>query len=263
MILRLGVFGLCLLGLLYWEARRPARPAARRRWAGNIALGALDAGLLRLTVTGGLAGVASWGQAAGVGLLAGSWAALPVGLLALDLAIYWQHRLMHCAPWLWSWHRVHHTDAAMDVSTALRFHPIEALLSLGLKAAVVLGVGMPAAGALAFELWLSACALFNHANARLPTTVERRLRWVLITPDLHRIHHRVRPHEHHSNFGFSVCWWDRLLGSWCPQVQGGDAALRLGLASHPAPRGLLALLAEPFRGSQDPADPPPIRESPP
>lgn len=255
MALRLAVFGACLLGLLCWEARRPARAPDRRRWAGNFALGAIDAVLLRLTVAGGLAGVAAWGQAVGAGVLAGGWAAPAVGLVMLDLAVYLQHRLLHRLPWLWRWHRVHHTDACVDVSTALRFHPVEALLSLAVKAAVVLAIGVPPAGALAFELWLSACALFNHANAHLPPAAERWLRRVLITPDLHRIHHSVREREHHSNFGFSVCWWDRLFGSWCPQPHGGEAALRLGLADRASPRRLLALLAEPFSGPASPAHP--------
>lgn len=248
MALRLAVFGACLLGLLGWEALRPARAPDRGRWVGNFALGAVDAALLRLTVAGGLVGVAAWGQTVGAGVLPGGWVALVAGLVLLDLAVYLQHRLLHRLPWLWRWHRVHHTDACVDVSTALRFHPVEALLSLAVKAAVVLAVGVPPAGALAFELWLSACALFNHANVHLPPVAERWLRRVLITPDLHRIHHSARIHEHNSNFGFSVCWWDRLFGSWRPQAHGGEAALRVGLADRASPRHLLALLAEPFRG---------------
>ncbi len=255
MTVRLTVFAVCLIGLLTWEARRPARPADRRRWAGNFALGALDAALPRLLFAGGLAGVAAFGQAVGSGLLSNRPAALAVGLVALDLALYLQHRLLHRWPWLWRWHRVHHTDRSMDVSTALRFHPVEAVLSLAIKAAVVLAIGVPLAGVLAFELWLSTCALFNHTNARLPPAVERRLRWVLITPDLHRIHHSVRPHEHNRNFGFSVCWWDRLFGSWCPQANGGHGALRLGLTDRCGPHRLIDLLAEPFRTAARPVHP--------
>lgn len=258
MTVRLTVFALCLIGLLTWEARRPARPADRRRWAGNFALGVLDAVLLRLAVAGGLTGVAAWGQATGTGLADG-WTAVVVSLPALDLAVYVQHRLLHRWPWLWRWHRVHHTDRSVDVSTALRFHPVEAVLSLAVKAAVVLAIGVPPTGVLAFEAWLSTCALFNHTNARLPPAVERWLRRVLITPDLHRIHHSVRPHEHNRNFGFSVCWWDRLFGSWCPQAQG---ALHLGLTDRAAPRRLIDLLAEPFRAAANPT-PPSNPETPP
>ena len=252
MALRLGVFFGVLAALLAWEALRPARPAMRRRWVGNFALGAINAGVLRGIAAGSLIGVAWWAERTGVGLLAGLtdgtawWLRASVSFGALDALIYLQHRLMHRWPALWVLHRVHHTDALMDVSTALRFHPAEAVLSFGIKAAAVLALGVPASVALAFELWLSACALFNHTNARLPASVERAARRVLITPDLHRIHHSVIAAEHNSNFGFSVCWWDRLLGSYRDQPAAGQAALRLGLADRRSPVGLWALLVEPF-----------------
>jgi sterol desaturase/sphingolipid hydroxylase (fatty acid hydroxylase superfamily) len=252
MALRLGVFFGALAALLAWEALRPARPAMRRRWAGNFALGAINAGVLRLIAVGGLAGVAWWAERADIGLFAGltdgaaGWLRAAVCFAALDGMIYLQHRLMHRRPALWALHRVHHTDALMDVSTALRFHPAEAVLSMAVKAAAVLALGVPVGVALAFELWLSVCALFNHTNARLPVPVERAVRRVLITPDLHRIHHSVLVPEHNSNFGFSVCWWDRLLGSYRDQPAAGQAALRLGLADRRSPVGLWALLSEPF-----------------
>lgn len=252
MALRLGVFFGALAAMLAWEALRPARPAMRRRWAGNFALGAINAGVLRLIAVGGLAGVAWWAERTGVGLFAGLtdgaawWLRAAVCFAVLDGLIYLQHRLMHRWPALWALHRVHHTDAAVDVSTALRFHPAEALLSFGIKAAAVLTLGVPAAVALAFELWLSVCALFNHTNARLPARLERAVRWVLITPDLHRIHHSVLAAAHNSNFGFSVCWWDRLFTSYREQPAAGQAALRLGLVDRRSPAGLWALLIEPF-----------------
>ncbi|MEC9432427.1 MAG: sterol desaturase family protein [Pseudomonadota bacterium] len=248
----LGIFAV----MAGWELARAARPAAQpkaRRWLTNWAVAALDSLVVRLLFPAAAVGAALDAQAQGWGLFpalgAPGWAAFLAGVLVLDLAIWAQHLVFHKVPWLWRLHRVHHADRDVDVTTAIRFHPVEIALSMLLKIGLVYALGAPAAAVLVFEVLLNGCAMFNHANIRLPAGIERPLRWLLVTPEMHRIHHSVRRAEADSNYGFSVSWWDRLFGTYSARPEGGEAGLTLGLSAHQddAPSRLWWTLAFPFR----------------
>ncbi|SFI86517.1 sterol desaturase family protein [Albimonas pacifica] len=255
-LLRLGLFLGILATMAGWEALAAARPAAlprARRWLTNGAVAVLDVLAIRLLFPAAAVGAALDAQAQGWGLFnllpAPGWLAGILCLVVLDLAIWAQHVAFHRVPLLWRLHKVHHADRDVDVSTALRFHPLEATLSMLLKVAAVYALGAPAWAVLAFEALLNGCALFNHANVALPPAWERRVRAVLVTPEMHRIHHSVIREEHDTNFGFSVSWWDRLSGLYSERPRGGEAGLRLGLAEHQdaAPARLGWTLLLPFR----------------
>ena len=177
------------------------------------------------------------------------WAVVTAGVILLDCAIYWQHRLIHKIPLLWRMHRVHHADIDFDVTTAVRFHPFEMAVSMAIKLALIALFGIPALAVLIFEILLSAGALFTHANIRLPETFERRLRWLLVTPEMHRIHHSVHWDESNSNFGFHLSLWDRIFGSYCDQSRDEQATMQIGLHEFRDRRdqSLWALLVNPFR----------------
>jgi sterol desaturase/sphingolipid hydroxylase (fatty acid hydroxylase superfamily) len=256
--LRLGVFlGLfAALAWLEWRYPRRAETARHGRWLTNITLLAIDGLVLRLFFPLLAVGAAVWAQAAGVGLF-NVWA-LPgplafVGcLLLLDLAIWAQHLLMHKVPLLWRLHRVHHCDLAFDVTTGIRFHPLEIALSMALKMALVVALGAPVAAVVVFEVLLNATSLFNHANLRLPASLDRVLRWLVVTPDMHRVHHSVYRPETDSNYGFNLPWWDRLFGTYRAQPRDGHEAMRIGLEEFRSPREqtLRLLLIQPFGGSR-------------
>jgi sterol desaturase/sphingolipid hydroxylase (fatty acid hydroxylase superfamily) len=177
-------------------------------------------------------------------------ASIIVSVMVLDLAIYLQHVLFHAVPALWRLHRMHHADLEVDVTTGLRFHPIEILLSTGIKLAVVTAVGAPAAAVLIFEVLLNATSIFNHSNVRIPADIDRILRWFVVTPDMHRVHHSILRRETNSNFGFNLPWWDRLLGTYRAQPAAGHAAMTIGIEQFRDPRelGLDRMLLQPFRG---------------
>ncbi|RMF95078.1 MAG: sterol desaturase family protein, partial [Gammaproteobacteria bacterium] len=188
---------LLLMATWEWLAPRRGRCLPRRlRWPHNLALAAIDALLIRLLFPASALGFAVLAETRGWGLMqmtqAGAWPAILATVVALDCVIYWQHRLFHALPSLWRVHRVHHADVDLDVSTGLRFHPLEILLSMLIKAAAILLLGAPAAGVLLFEILLNGTAMFNHANVRLPPAADRLLRLVIVTPDMHRVHHSVR-----------------------------------------------------------------------
>src|SRR6267378_7837863 len=198
----LAVFGAVAL----WEALAPRRKRSfgrLARWPHNLGLLLVDAALVRVFAPGAAIAVAMTAARSGWGLLNAfalpGWAAIAAGIALLDLAIYFQHVMFHAVPTLWRLHRVHHADLDFDVTTGARFHPIEILLSTGIKCAVVAASGAPAVSVLAFELLLNATAMFNHANASVAPGVERWLRWLLVTPDMHRVHHSVRYEESSSN----------------------------------------------------------------
>jgi sterol desaturase/sphingolipid hydroxylase (fatty acid hydroxylase superfamily) len=253
-LVRLGVFlGLAAL-LLTAEALWPRRRLAasrRQRWPANFGLVLVDSLLLRLVAGAGAVGVAWWAAAQGFGLLHRLnwpvWIEFVLAVLALDLLIYGQHRMMHAVPLLWRLHRVHHSDPGFDVSTALRFHPLEILLSMGIKMVAVAALGAPVWAVVVFEVLLNASSMFNHANLRLPLRVDRLLRLFIVTPDMHRVHHSIHRDETDSNFGFNLPWWDRLFGSYRAQPRDGHERMRIGIAEIPHPGGLLQLLAQPLR----------------
>jgi sterol desaturase/sphingolipid hydroxylase (fatty acid hydroxylase superfamily) len=169
--------------------------------------------------------------------------------VALDLAIYLQHVLFHAVPALWRLHRVHHADLEIDVTTGARFHPIEILLSMGIKLGVVAALGTPAAAVLIFEVLLNATSMFNHSNVRMPLWLDRVVRWVVVTPDMHRVHHSIVARETNSNFGFNLPWWDRLFGTYRAQPAAGHEAMIIGIDQFrdPAERRLDRMLTQPFR----------------
>lgn len=256
--LRLGLFLAFLAALAAWETLAPRRRfAAGRswRWLGNFGLlGAYTAPLLALAAAG-IAPVAAARAAEihGVGLL--HWLDLPyaakfiIAFVVLDLAIYAQHWTTHAVPWLWRIHRVHHTDVDVDVTTAVRFHPAELLLSLAWKLAVIWTLGAHFLAVAVFEAVLNLSALANHADIRLPARWEPWLRSAWVTPDMHRIHHSVRPGETNSNYGNFLPWWDRLLGTYEPEPADGHLEMKLGLSEHRdwAAQSLPWLLKLPFR----------------
>ncbi|HKK35136.1 MAG TPA: sterol desaturase family protein [Paracoccaceae bacterium] len=236
-LIRLPAFLTVFAVMAAWELFGPARRLVApkpRRWLTNWTIVALDTVIVRLLFPAAAVGAALDAAAQGWGLLnvldAPYWLAFLVSLLALDLAIWAQHLVFHKVPLLWRLHRVHHADRDVDVSTAIRFHPVEIALSMVIKIGVVYVLGAPALAVVVFEVILNGCAMFNHANIRLPAVAERPLRWLLITPDLHRIHHSVHRREHDSNYGFSVSWWDRLFGTYTPEPEGGHKGMTLGLS---------------------------------
>jgi len=240
-MVRLGVFLLVLALLAAFEMLAPRRRGEAQRWQrwpGNLGMLALDTVLVRILFPTAAVGVALAAEANGVGLL--NQIALPfrlavvIAIVALDLAIYAQHRLFHAAPWLWRLHRVHHSDVAVDVTTGLRFHPAEILLSMLIKFGAVILLGAPALAVMLFEIILNATAMFSHANVRLPARADRVARRLLVTPDMHRVHHSIAARETASNFGFNLAIWDRLFGTYRAQPAAGHDAMRLGL---PAFRG--------------------------
>lgn len=254
--LRLGIFlGLFAL-LAAWESWRPRRLLAQprwRHWLVNLGLTAVATLVVRLTVGAVAVSAAFLAQQRGWGLLpllgTPLWANVLLSLVVLDFAIYLQHVLFHALPLFWRLHLVHHTDLDLDVSSGVRFHPLEILLSLLYKAALVLLLGAPPAAVVTFEVLLNAFSLFQHSNIALPAAVERGLRRVVITPDLHRIHHSVEVAETNSNFGFSVCFWDRLCGTYRDRPRRPQTTMPLGLAEYREAHrlGLATLLLLPFQ----------------
>jgi sterol desaturase/sphingolipid hydroxylase (fatty acid hydroxylase superfamily) len=255
--LRLTVFLAVLVAMALWEVAAPRRrqdiPRVIR-WTNNLALVVVDTVILRLTFPILAVGLALMAKERGWGLFNALdiplWLAVLLSILLLDLAIYLQHVLFHAVPGLWRLHRMHHADLEFDVTTGLRFHPVEIVLSMVIKLAVVAALGAPAVAVLLFEVLLNATALFNHANIRLPTGVDRVLRWVMVTPDMHRVHHSVIPAETNSNFGSNLPWWDRLLGTYRAQPKAGHEGMTIGIEQFRTPRDLWLdrMLVQPLRG---------------
>jgi sterol desaturase/sphingolipid hydroxylase (fatty acid hydroxylase superfamily) len=257
-ILRGATFAvlLTLLGLAETLApRRPPVASRGFRWLNNLSLIAVDTAVLRLLFPLLAVEFAFLVQDRGWGLLhhlaVPAWAAVPLALAGLDLAIYAQHRAFHALPLLWRLHMVHHADSDLDVTTGGRFHPFEMVLSLGIKMAAVAALGAPPVAVLLFELLLNATSLFNHSNIALPPAADRVIRSLIVTPDMHRIHHSIRPHETNSNFGFNHPWWDHLFGSYRDQPDSGHQAMTIGLQQFlDRPRqSLLWMMLLPFTGT--------------
>ena len=255
-LIRLGVFFGVFVAVALWEALAPRRSAAfarRDRWPHNIGLLVLDVGVLRLAAPGAAIAVAVAGEVRGWGLVNAlgvpGWVALPLAIVLLDLAVYFQHVTFHAVPALWRLHRVHHTDLDFDVTTGTRFHPVEILISTAVKCAAVGAIGAPAVAVLVFEALLNATAMVNHANGRLPVAVDRWLRLAVVTPDMHRVHHSILYNETNSNFGFNLPWWDRLFGTYRAQPAAGHEAMTIGVDAFRRPGDLRLdrLLAQPFR----------------
>ena len=235
-VIRLAIFLGGLITMAIWEVAAPRR---RReiprllRWSNNLGLVIVDTILVRLTFPIVAVGLALLAEQRGWGFFntfaVSAWFSVPASVIALDLVIYLQHVMFHAVPALWRLHRMHHADLEFDVTTGLRFHPIEILLSMGLKLAVVAALGPPAIAVLIFEAVLNATAMFNHSNVRIPLKLDRLLRWIVVTPDMHRVHHSIHPAETNSNFGFNLPWWDKLLGTYRPQPKEGHDTMTIGI----------------------------------
>tara|TARA_R110002094_G_scaffold12352_1_gene22435 strand:- start:586 stop:1428 length:843 start_codon:yes stop_codon:yes gene_type:complete len=255
--LRLAVFLGVLAAMALWEIAAPRR---RRdiprviRWTNNLAVVVVDTAILRLTFPILAVGLAVMAEERGWGVFntfdAPVWVSIVLSMLLLDLAIYLQHVMFHAVPGLWRFHRMHHADLDFDVTTGLRFHPVEILISMGIKLAAVAALGPPAVAVLLFEVLLNATALFNHANINLPRPIDRVLRLIVVTPDMHRVHHSVDPIEGNSNFGFNLPWWDRLLGTYRAQPAKGHLDMDIGIEQFRTRRDLWIdrMLIQPVRG---------------
>jgi sterol desaturase/sphingolipid hydroxylase (fatty acid hydroxylase superfamily) len=235
-LIRLSSFVAVFAAIGVWEILAPRRVQAvgrAKRWPSNLGIVVLNTVLIRLLTPIVPVGLALLGQEHGWGLLnriaLPGWAAFGIAIVALDLAIYLQHVLFHAVPSLWRLHRMHHADLEFDVTTGLRFHPVEIALSTIIKLAVVAALGAPAAAVVTFEVLLNATSLFNHGNVRMPRALDGVLRWIVVTPDMHRVHHSILPNETNSNFGFNLPWWDRLLGTYRAQPAAGHDAMTIGL----------------------------------
>lgn len=250
--IRFGIFAAALAVFALAEAAFPARQRnfpRTSRWPANLLMTAANTALLRFLFPLLAVGAAVWAQARGIGLFHALPfpAAFAAGLILLDAIIYAQHWAMHRFAILWRLHRVHHTDRDVDVTTALRFHPGEIALSMGLKMAAVIALGVPPEAVVVFEVVLNAMAMFNHANWKLPAPMDRVLRAIVVTPDMHRIHHSLKRDETDSNYGFNLSLWDRLFGTYCPAAS--EPQFPLGLASYQTamPNRFLYIIMLPFR----------------
>jgi sterol desaturase/sphingolipid hydroxylase (fatty acid hydroxylase superfamily) len=234
--LRLGFFLGIFIVVILWEFAAPRRPLTQPRWLrwySNIGIVVLNTVAVRLLVPLVPVALAIMAEARGWGIL--NLVDLPffltvvVSVVALDLVIYFQHFMFHAVPILWRLHRMHHADLDFDVTTGARFHPIEIVLSILLKFAVIAVIGPPAVAVIIFEVLLNGTSMFNHGNIRLPLALDRVLRWFVVTPDMHRVHHSNIPAETNSNFGFSLPYWDRLFGTYRDQPQLGHEDMTIGL----------------------------------
>ena len=260
-VIRLAAFAGVFIAMAVWEFVVPRRKQAigrGRRWPNNLGVVVVNTLLVRIAFPTTAVGLALVAEARGFGLFnviaLPAWVAVVASVVILDLAIYLQHVLFHAVPALWRLHRMHHADLEFDVSTGLRFHPIEIVLSMLIKFAVVAALGAPALSVLVFEVLLNATSMFNHANVRIPLAIDRVLRWLLVTPDMHRVHHSILARETNSNFGFNLPWWDRLFGTYRAQPAAGHEAMTIGIEQFRAPRELRLdrMLVQPLRGDTGP-----------
>lgn len=257
---RIGIFLGVLLIMMLWEMKRPRRSLRANRylrWRGNLFLVAANNLLIQVCLPMGLAGLAQLTQENGWGLF--NWlSAKPVvagifSFFLLDLAVYFQHILFHHVPILWKLHRVHHADLDIDVTTGVRFHPIEIVISSILKAVVIFLLGAPALSVILFEVVLNATAMFNHGNVMIDPRKDKFLRYLLVTPDMHRVHHSIILSETNSNFGFNFPWWDVLFGTYKSQPEAGHEGMTIGLPNAQCSRAvdLPIMLGMPFIKSSE------------
>ena len=256
--IRMGFFFSVLVIMAIWEIARPRRKltiSKPLRWFNNLGLVFFNSYILRLLFPAAAIGVAITAAQQGWGLFNIYQPPLYVSLIAsiviMDFVIYIQHVMVHAIPALWRLHRVHHADPDYDVTTGARFHTLEILLSMLIKFATILLLGPPVVAVILFEIILNATSMFNHGNIRLPFAVDRLLRWIVVTPDMHRVHHSVEDDEANSNFGFSLPWWDRLFGTYRDQPRGGHEAMKIGIHKYHEAKDvswISGMLMLPFRG---------------
>lgn len=255
-MIRLSFFlsTLVLCGLWEWLVPRKALTQSKgQRWLNNIGLIGFNSLCLNLFMPLLALEAALWAQQANIGLF--HWLSLPawlgvvISVVLLDLAIYVQHVIFHAVPWLWRLHRMHHADQDIDVTTGARFHPIEMIISMWIKIAIVVSFGISPLAVLLFEIILNVSAMFNHSNAKLQLNLDKVLRKAIVTPDMHRVHHSVIVKETHSNFGFFLSIWDRLFGTYRAQPELGHDKVKIGVPEFRTPREqwLDKMLTQPFR----------------
>jgi sterol desaturase/sphingolipid hydroxylase (fatty acid hydroxylase superfamily) len=253
---RVGGAAVVFAAMALWEWLAPRRRLSvgrAPRWLGNLGILAIDIIAVRLLVPTAAVGVAliaaerGWGLFPLLGLPV--WAAIVAGVIALDLVIYTQHYVFHHVPVLWRLHRMHHADLDIDVTTGVRFHPLEILLSLAIKMAAVVALGIPALAVLIFEVLLNATSMFNHSNVALPLRLDGIARWIVVTPQMHQVHHSIERAETDSNFGFNLPWWDRLFGTYRAKPAAGEQGMTVGLPIFRdiAELRIVRLLTQPFR----------------
>jgi sterol desaturase/sphingolipid hydroxylase (fatty acid hydroxylase superfamily) len=249
-----GIFALIAI----WERMSPRRSmttSKKVRWISNLGITFLNPLVVQLLFPILAADMALKAQEGGWGFLNNVdlpfWLKLVIGIVVLDLVIYLQHVIFHAIPILWRLHMMHHADLDYDLTTGLRFHPIEIILSMGIKLTVVAALGPPALAVLIFEILLTGMAMFNHGNILLPSKIDEMLRYFVVTPDMHRVHHSVIIRESNSNYGFNLSWWDRLFGTYCAQPAKGHEGMTIGLSQFREPKKLTLpwLLALPFTGN--------------
>lgn len=256
--IRLGFFFGIFAIMAVWEVIAPRRAlilSKSVRWLNNLGLVFLNSLVLRFLFPAAAAGMAIFSMEQGWGLF--NYYDVPVGIailasiLAMDFVIYLQHVMVHAVPILWRLHRVHHADVDFDVTTGARFHPLEIILSMLIKFAIIALLGPPVVAVIIFEVILNATAMFNHSNVRIPKTIDRVVRWLIVTPDMHRVHHSLEDDEANSNFGFNLPWWDRLFGTYCDQPRAGHEAMTIGIHNYNKPKlvaWLPGMLILPFIG---------------
>ncbi len=257
LVIRLGCFFGILIAMALWEIAAPRRARSHsrlRRWPGNLGIVVLNSVMVKAVFPFAAVALAAAGEAEGWGLLNAIalpfWLKVVVAVVVLDFAIYLQHVMVHAVPVFWRLHRMHHADLDFDVTTGARFHPVEILLSMGIKFMVISALGAPALAVLIFEVVLNATAMFNHGNVRIPVGFDRILRLFVVTPDMHRVHHSIVVGETNSNFGFNLPWWDRLFGTYRAQPAAGHEAMTIGIEQFREPRELWLdrMLIQPLLG---------------
>jgi len=256
--IRMGFFFGVLAIMALWEVAAPRRKltvSKTLRWTNNIGLVFFNSFILRILFPAAAVGVAISAKDQGLGLFnvyaVSPYIAVVASVIIMDFVIYLQHVLVHAVPVLWRLHRVHHADPDYDVTTGARFHTIEIILSMLIKFATILLLGPPVIAVILFEIILNATAMFNHSNVGLPAGLDRALRWFLVTPDMHRVHHSVEDDEANSNFGFSLTWWDRIFGTYRDQPRGGHQGMTIGIHKYRDTKDvswLTGMLTLPFRG---------------
>ena len=257
-VIRISFFLGILSAMALWEILAPKRAltvSKTVRWLNNLGLVFFNSFLLRVIFPAAAVGIAAFASQQGWGLLnfydIPFWLAVIIAVIALDFIIYLQHVLVHAVPLLWRLHRMHHADLDIDVTTGTRFHPFEIIISMLIKFATIVVLGPPVLSVVIFEVLLNGTAMFNHSNVRLPAGLDRVLRWFVVTPDMHRVHHSVEDDEANSNFGFNLPWWDHLFGTYRDQPRGGHQGMTIGIHKYREPKlvswfpGMLWL---PFKG---------------
>ncbi len=256
--IRLGFFFGILAVMASWEVVAPRRAltvSKAIRWTNNLTLVVLNSSILRLLFPAAAAGTAAFAASRGWGVFnyfpIPFWMEVAICVIAMDFVIYLQHVMVHAIPALWRLHRVHHADLDYDVTTGARFHPLEIIISMVIKLATITVLGPPVVAVILFEVLLNATSMFNHGNVRIPVTLDGILRWLVVTPDMHRVHHSVEDDEANSNFGFNLPWWDRLFGTYRDQPRSGHEKMTIGIFKYRDPKQvsrLPGMLALPFIG---------------